>query len=310
MRSDTPADPLVSILVLSFNSAETILETLDSIKSQTYRNAEIIISDDASSDSTIALCKSWIQENANIFARMLLIRSDVNTGIPANMNRAIKNSRGDWIKAVAADDVLSPECLESYIRFISQEPEAKVLFSDVFFCDENSRVFAHDSRTYLEGTKFAGKLTTAKEQFEILLRTNPIRSGLSFFIQKDLLYQVGLYDEDLRLWEDRPMLLKLTLAGFKLHYVPIISGKYRIHPKSAQRSNFGQRGFKSFKKEKFRYYRKHYLHHLAPADRLVTMILLYLELICPIAVSDGWVKIRKKLKCRIQNTGPGPAGTG
>lgn len=66
-------DLLVSICVLTYNSSEYIIETLDSIKNQNYQNIELIISDDCSFDNTVILCTQWINLNRDRFVRVELI---------------------------------------------------------------------------------------------------------------------------------------------------------------------------------------------------------------------------------------------
>lgn len=62
--------PLVTIAVVTYNSSQTILETLESVKEQTYKNIELIISDDCSSDNTTDICQKWLQKNAIFFSNV------------------------------------------------------------------------------------------------------------------------------------------------------------------------------------------------------------------------------------------------
>ena len=61
--------PLITVAIVTYNSSEFIVETLESIKSQTYHNIELIISDDCSTDTTVELCSNWIKENATHFVK-------------------------------------------------------------------------------------------------------------------------------------------------------------------------------------------------------------------------------------------------
>src|ERR1035437_2293826 len=90
--------PLVSIIVITYNSSKFVLETLESAKAQTYRNIELIVTDDNSTDETVDICKKWIDENAVQFVRATLVLSKSNTGIPANINRGVNLAKGFWIK--------------------------------------------------------------------------------------------------------------------------------------------------------------------------------------------------------------------
>ncbi len=85
---------LVSICVISYNSSEFVLETLESAKRQSYEYIELIISDDGSEDHTVELCDQWLKNNGACFHSTELITVPKNTGIPANCNRAVKSAKG------------------------------------------------------------------------------------------------------------------------------------------------------------------------------------------------------------------------
>ena len=103
--------PIVSIIVITYNSSKYVLETLKSALNQTYNNIELIISDDCSTDNTISICQNWLDENKYRFVDVKIVANKNNNGIPANCNRGINASTGDWIKLVAGDDVLCPNCI-------------------------------------------------------------------------------------------------------------------------------------------------------------------------------------------------------
>ena len=79
--------PLISIIAITYNSAKYIVELLESAKAQTYSNIELIISDDCSTDDTVAVCNSWIVKNTTLFNKLTLITAEKNTGIAPNVNR-------------------------------------------------------------------------------------------------------------------------------------------------------------------------------------------------------------------------------
>lgn len=106
--ADQSENPLVSIIVITYNSAKYVLETLESAKAQTYQNIELIITDDASQDDTVEICKEWLKENKELFVKTELVTVQKNTGISPNCNRGLKLSNGKWLKFIAGDEVIIP----------------------------------------------------------------------------------------------------------------------------------------------------------------------------------------------------------
>lgn len=88
-------NPLVSIIVITYNSAKYVLETLESARAQTYQNIELIISDDGSQDDTIVICENWFLENRDRFYDTQLITVEHNSGIPANCIRGVRALHGE-----------------------------------------------------------------------------------------------------------------------------------------------------------------------------------------------------------------------
>ena len=122
--------PLVSIAVVTYNSSKTVLETLDSIKEQTYPNIELIISDDCSKDNTVELCRGWVEKNKGRFVRVEILTVETNTGVSANFNRADAASRGEWGKPIAGDDLLLPNAIQEYVNYIIVHPDVVYVFAN------------------------------------------------------------------------------------------------------------------------------------------------------------------------------------
>jgi glycosyltransferase involved in cell wall biosynthesis len=225
--SENTSQPLVSIIVITYNSSKFVIETLESAKLQKYQNIELIICDDHSSDTTVAICEKWIGENKDRFAGVALIASEINTGIPANMNRGLKISKGIWIKPIAGDDLLADNCLTELISFADSSLEkVNILSSDIVVFSGNSAGTGEIKKNPFS-QYFTGE-TSAKNQYEKLLRTNIVFAA-TVIIRRDLLIAVNGYDERFKLLEDWPLWIKLTSAGNKIHYLdkPLIF--YRRH---------------------------------------------------------------------------------
>ena len=128
---NTNNQPLVSVPVITYNSSKFVLETLESIKAQTYQNIELIISDDCSADNTVELCQQWVEKNKTRFVRTQIITSETNTGVSANLNRAEAACQGEWIKGIAGDDLLMPNCIADCVQYVQQHPNIIYLFGRI-----------------------------------------------------------------------------------------------------------------------------------------------------------------------------------
>lgn len=221
-----------AVVVATYNSALFVVETLESIKAQTYRNIELIVSDDCSTDNTIAVIRQWLSDenNRGRFIRTELITVPKNTGVSANCNRANNAVSVRWIKHIAGDDILFPNCIEDNMRFISEHPEVKVLFSRI-------RNYLNDfgEKSYLKTIpeeypmNIMNPAFTAEDQFKLLLISDRINFTPSYFFCKEAIDQVGGYDEQNIYVEDYPMWLKLTKAGFRLYFMEKVTVGYRQH---------------------------------------------------------------------------------
>lgn len=220
---------LVSVAIQAYNSDDTIVRTLDSVKAQDYPRIELIITDDCSRDNTVHTVKKWIKENKNHLYDVKLITSDVNTGIVGNSNRALKQASGKYIEFLAADDFMAPDAISQYVSFCEEHPDqlpiAKVkLFSDEDPLDENVQKYCE--RCYaLAGQSY-------KEQYRQLLVKNWIVAPAAAFFPVELMKRFGGYDEAYRWMEDYPFSLKCMSKGYGFGLIDKELIYYRISGQS------------------------------------------------------------------------------
>ncbi len=226
--------PLVSIIVATFNSAQFVIETLESAKAQTYQSIELVVSDDCSSDNTVELCRNWIVQNKDRFVNTQLITVPENTGVSANCNRCINTAKSDWIKFIAGDDILLPNCIADNMEFVKQNPIAKAVFSDVLLYQND---FKEENFLHTIPGSFPMNIMnpnfTARDQYNLLLISDRITFTPSVFLRRQALLDVGGYDESNKLIEDYPMWLKLTKAGNKMYFFQQSTVGYRRHQAAA-----------------------------------------------------------------------------
>lgn len=236
-------NPLVSVVVLTYNSSNTVLETLDSIAAQTYKNIELIISDDCSKDDTVKVCEKWLEENRERFVVSQIITSDTNTGITGNANRAFNAARGLWIKGIAGDDILLPECIEKNVEYIINHPNAKLVFSKIIPFGNKDCINQYQN-VFLNSY---GCLLLNDRDFFYLIRLRNFLPASSSFINKSLFSQIGGYDESIPMLEDWPFWIKVSYNKIHFHFMPIETVKYRMHLESI---SIGKRCLAYIKSEK------------------------------------------------------------
>ena len=219
----------MSILVISYNSEDFILETLESSKRQTYPNLELIISDDCSTDNTVEICTEWLKRNDHYFLTSQIITIDKNSGIPANCNRAIKASTGSWIKIIAGDDILLDDCIENNIEFSKNNSKASFIFSNVqcFSLIDNHLV---DTDSILCNKKVFNY--DSHNQYLHLIKFGLFFGVPSTFIRKEALKEIGYLDESIFLGESYPTYIRATKNGYKLFCLDKYTVRYRIRNSS------------------------------------------------------------------------------
>lgn len=227
---------LVSVIVLSYRSAETIVETLDSIKNQTYPNIELIVTDDASPDNTVQVVRKWIAENKGTLASIKLVTSDKNTGLPANINRGLKVAKGAYYKGIAGDDYMTKDAIESYVQFCEENPGVFPIAKVKLFNDKNPNAVYADVQAYCDRC-YAFARKERQEQYRMLLIQNRIVAPSATFYTMDFIKKIGGYDERYRWFEDYPMNLEVLHAGYQFGLLDKQIVCYRMSDKSVTASN-------------------------------------------------------------------------
>lgn len=220
--------PLVSIVVVTYNSEKFVFDTLESVKGQTYQNIELIITDDSSTDNTVAICSKWISENKERFTNVRLITSDFNTGITANRNRGNFAAKGEWIKHVDGDDKLLPSCIADYIGFVTNNPHINIVFSPLRLFGEGDL----ERWSKLLHTNFKYAFSLCPRDFKILLCKTCLFPAPSLFVNSAFFRSVGGYDETIRDLEDWPFWVKTAFSGAQFAYIETPEIMYRISASS------------------------------------------------------------------------------
>lgn len=232
-------EPLVTVGVVTYNSSEFIKEALDSVFRQTYKNIELIISDDCSTDDTVSIAEEWMNAHKDRFVRTLIISTEKNTGVSGNFNRLISQAKGVWLKGLAGDDILADTAIEDYINFINEKQKVAIVFGRMQTFSERmqtSKLMPHKPSFY---PYLYDENITAKQQYNIAIKHNIATAASAFYKLKVLKYELGGFDERFPLLEDAPFFIKITKHGYKLWLLDKVTLFYRISSVSLSHSMEG-----------------------------------------------------------------------
>lgn len=131
---------LVSVVITNYNHAQYIEACLDSIKNQTYKNIEIIIIDDASTDNSVEVINKWIDNNKNSLAKQDLVTCislPRNSGFAGAVSLGFFLARGEFIACQDSDDLSHPERIEMQVKFLKENPAILVSGTNYLSFEDN-----------------------------------------------------------------------------------------------------------------------------------------------------------------------------
>lgn len=184
--------PTVSVVVPVYNGEVTLAKTLGSILNQTFRDLEVVVIDDGSTDNTLAVVSGFEDPRIKAF-------SYENGGLPVARNRGIERATGEFISFIDADDLWSVDKIERQIEALNHHPRAGVAYSWTAFVDEQGEYLYVREASHLEGNVYP-----------YLLVRNFISNGSNILVRRSVIDAVGLFDPQLRSVEDWEYYLRLA----------------------------------------------------------------------------------------------------
>ena len=191
-------NPLVSVIITAFNAAPFIEEAVISIMGQSYKNLEILIVDDGSTDNTWQILKKLAKRDK----RIKLIRLEKNLGPSLASNEAIKQAQGEFIARMDADDVAFADRIEKQVRFLQNHPQVIAVGGQCQLIDEKGEII---------GTKEFP--LTNKKIYESLFMFNPIQHPTIMINRKLLPNGLIFYQNGSVLAHDYELIFQLAQYG-------------------------------------------------------------------------------------------------
>ena len=192
--------PLISVIIPVYNGERTIRETIESVFNQTFTNLELIVVNDGSQDATLEIVNSIQDPRLKVF-------SYPNARQAASRNRGFSHSTGEFIAFLDADDLWTPNKLESQLKALEDNPQAAVAYSWSHCIDEKGKFLREASHSTTNGDVYAK-----------LLLCNFLDNGSNPLIRRQALIEVGGFDESLTPAEDWDMWLRLAA---RYHFVAL-----------------------------------------------------------------------------------------
>lgn len=221
--------PLVSIIVPVYNVENYLPRCLDSIKEQMYRNFEVILVNDGSSDHSLDILNEYAKKD-----RRFRVLNQENNGVSTARNLGLSNSVGDYICFIDADDYVSPLYIDTLV-------ETSLLYkSDISICD-------YCSEGSFEEAKKDIRTYSREEAIKAWIQYNDMNGCIWGKLFKHNIVKGILFDINYRLGEDQIFLLESFKRASKFVRINAKLYFYYNRPKSAMRKEFDMRFYDSIK---------------------------------------------------------------
>ncbi|WP_165836417.1 glycosyltransferase [Taibaiella soli] len=221
--------PLVSVIMCNYNNAPWVIEALNSVATQTYKNIEIIVLDDCSKDNSPSLIEEWLKTYTGTFK---FIRHERNMGICITANDGIAASSGKYICFLATDDIMLPEKTAEQAALLEQAgQDVGMVYSDARLIQDDGRpIYGNFIQRYRQDFIWppSGWI------FDDIIKGNYI-PGMATLIRKSVIDAIGSFDPTLS-YEDFDMWLRIA-EKYQIIFQNKQTVKYRIRKGSLMHSS-------------------------------------------------------------------------
>lgn len=205
--------PLVSVIISSYNHASYIEASINSVLSQTYPHIELLVVDDGSSDDSVARIRALQKRHGFDF------RVQSNQGLASTLNDCIARCNADLIAPLGSDDIMLPERIATQVAYMQGKLEVGICAGNIQHIDADGNSLAKRDR----------ERPFRRLNFEDVFNSDKAGAPApTLLFRREALEKVGGFDPSIRL-EDLLVELKITDAGYFIDVLPEILAQYRIH---------------------------------------------------------------------------------
>jgi len=206
--------PKVSIIVLSYNSKQYVLDCISSIKASDFKDYELLLVDNASSDNTV-------EEVSRIFPTVRIIKSDVNLGRTGGYNLGIRHSRGSLILFLDQDTEISPRMLSESVAIMDSDEGIGGCGPRIYYFNDPKRLWSAGSYVAMTTgrTHFIGQDTIDCGKFDTV--TDVQQHPTALMVRSQITCAIGGYDPEIfMVYCDADFCLKILEAGHRIVLAP------------------------------------------------------------------------------------------
>lgn len=219
----TDKQPLVSVIIASYNHGPYIEKSIQSVLDQTYPNIELLVIDDGSTDDSV----ERIQRLQAVHGFDFKVQQ--NQGLTRTLNDGIARSHGELIATFGSDDIMMPDRIDIQVAHMADKPEVGICAGNIELIDSNGDLFPEKRQR--RDTPFR------RSDFEdMFLERKPYPPAPTLLFRREALEKVGGFDPSIRL-EDLYIELKITHAGYVIDGLPVVMAQYRKHATNSYKNH-------------------------------------------------------------------------
>ncbi len=208
--------PLISVVMPVYNAGDFLVDAIESILNQTYKNFEFVIVDDASTDNSLNILKKYARKTKKI----RLFKNISNQGVSITVKRAIKEARGTFLARMDADDIALPQRLEKQIDYLLKHKKTVAIGGQCLVINKEGEIIGEK--------KFPESFT---EIYRYIYRFIPLQQPTLMIARKRLPSDFVYYVDGMNTAEEIELFFKLFKYG-KVENLPHYLLFYRIHEKN------------------------------------------------------------------------------
>jgi O-antigen biosynthesis protein len=218
-KQAAPGEPLVTIVITSYNYGKYVADAISSALAQTYRNIEVLVLDNASTDNSLEVIRSFSDERLRVIART------ENVGIQRNHNDAILEARGDYVVFLSADDMLMPTLVEDVLDYRRVHPDIDIVYASVCIVNKDLTIAEYfDHQQFDAADSYMGR-----NEFANLLTRDSCMYLPTVLFPREIFNELGLLDETLTVILDYEYDIRMASAGKRFGFIAKPEALIRFH---------------------------------------------------------------------------------